>query len=210
MISSRNSTFKIFSFESSSIFLFGKRLMDFGYEIYYNYKKDGKIEKGGRISMNKISCLIAVLLLLVETIIGGCTTVSTTTTILTKTNLPILEGRWEGSAVFGGSIHTTLTLDIYNNSLPLKGKVSIQNIPREAANIFPGGFEGSGWESYFDTGTITDNGSLVIKGRGGNFGEFSLIESESKRSLLEGESKLDGWFYLWGAKGAATLHKGRR
>jgi hypothetical protein len=160
--------------------------------------------------MKRIPCLIAVLLLLVEAIIVGCATVPTTTTILTKKNLSILEGRWEGSAVFAGGVHTTVTLDIYNDSIPLKGKVSIQNIPKEAANIFPDGFEGSGWESYFDTGTITDKGGLIIRGRGGNFGEFSLIESESKRSVLEGESKLDGWFYLWGAKGAATLHKRRR
>jgi hypothetical protein len=184
--------------------------MDIGYEIYYNCKKDGNIEKRGRISMKKNPCLIAVLLLLVGTIIAGCATVPTTTTILTKNNLPILEGRWEGSAVFAGGVHTTVTLDIYNDFLPLKGEISIQNIPREAANIFPGGFEGSGWESYFDTGTITDKGGLIIRGRGGNFGEFSLIESESKRSVLEGESKLGGWFYLWGTKGAATLHKRRR
>ncbi len=160
--------------------------------------------------MKTIPCLIAVLLLLVEGIIAGCVTVPTTTTILTKNNLSILEGRWEGSAIFAERIRTTATLDIYNNSLPLKGKVSIQNIPREAANIFPGGFEGSEWESYFDTGTVTDKGGLIIRGRGGNFAEFSLVESESKRSIIEGESKLDGWFYLWGAKGAATLHKRRR
>ncbi|MGZ6237911.1 MAG: hypothetical protein ACXWMJ_11420 [Syntrophales bacterium] len=160
--------------------------------------------------MKKVLCLIAVLLLLVGAIIVGCATVPTTTIILTRNNLPVLQGRWEGSAVFGEGVHTTMTLDIYNDSLPLKGKVSIQNIPREAANIFPDGFEGSGWESYFDTGTITDKGGLMIKGRGGNFGEFPLIESESKRLVLEGESKLDGWFYLWGAKGAATLHKRRR
>lgn len=184
--------------------------MDIGYEIYYNCEREGNIEKRGRISMKKVLCLIAVLLLLVEAIIAGCATVPTTRTILAKNNLPILEGRWEGSAVFAGGVHTTVTLDIYNDSLPLRGKVSIQNIPREAANIFRGGFEGSGWESYFDTGTITDKGRLIIRGRGGNFGEFSLIESESKQSVLEGESKLDGWFYLWGAKGAATLHKRRR
>ena len=184
--------------------------MDIGYEIYYNCKKDGNIEKRGRISMKKIPCLLARLLLLVGAIIAGCATVPTTTTILTRNNVPILEGRWEGSAVFAGGVHTTVTLDIYNDFLPLEGKISIQNIPREAANIFPGGFEGSGWESYFDTGTMTDKGSLIIRGRGGNFGEFSLIEGESKRSILEGESKLDGWFYLWGAKGAATLHKRRR
>ena len=160
--------------------------------------------------MKKISCLIAVLLLLVEAIIAGSATVPTTTTILTKDNLPILEGRWEGSIVFAEGVHPTVTLDIYNDSLPLKGKVSIQNIPREAANFFPGGFEGTGWESYFDTGTITDKGGLIIRGRGGNFGEFSLIEGKSKRSVLEGESELDGWFYLWGAKGAATLHRIRR
>jgi hypothetical protein len=184
--------------------------MDIGYEIYYNWKKDGNIEKKRRMSMKKIPCLIAVLLLLVEVIISGCATVPTTTTILTKNNLPILEGRWEGSVIFAEGIRATATIDIYNDSLPLKGEVSIQNIPREAANIFSGGFEGSGWESYFDTGTITDKGGLIIRGRGGNFGEFSLIEGESKRSVLEGESKLEGWFYLWGAKGAATLHKRRR
>ena len=160
--------------------------------------------------MKKISCLIAVLLLLVGAIIAGCATAPTTMTILTKNNLSILEGRWEGSAVFARGVHTTITLDIYNDSLPLKGKISIQNIPREAANIFPGGFEESGWDSYFDTGTITDKGGLIIRGRGGNFGEFSLIEGESKRSVLEGESKLDGWFYLWGSKGAATLYSRRR
>jgi hypothetical protein len=39
----------------------------------------------------------------------------------------------------------------------------IQNIPEDAANIFPDGFEGSGWESYFDTGTIADKGTLIIR-----------------------------------------------
>jgi hypothetical protein len=187
-----------------------KKLMDIDYEIYYNCNMDGYIEKRGRISMKTILCLLAVLLLLAEAIIAGCATVSTTTTILTRNNLPILEGRWEGPAVFAGGVRTTVILDIYNDSLPLNGKVSIENIPREAANIFPGGFEGTGWESYFDTGTITDKGGLMIRGRGGNFGEFFLIESKSKQSILEGESKLDGWFYLWGAKGATTLHRRKR
>ena len=57
-------------------------------------------EKRGRISMKKVLCSIAVLLLLVEAIIAGCATVPTTTTILTRNNLPVLERRWEGSAVF--------------------------------------------------------------------------------------------------------------
>ncbi len=160
--------------------------------------------------MKNVSRLVTILLLLMGAIIAGCATVRTTPTVLTQDNLPILEGRWEGSVVFVGSVRTRVILDIYNDSLPLKGNVSIEDIPREAANIFPGGFEGSGWESYFDTGTITNKGGLIIRGRGGNFGEFSLIEGRSKRSVIEGESKLDGWFYLWGAKGAATLHKRRR
>ncbi len=160
--------------------------------------------------MKSVSRLMTIPLLLAGAIIAGCATVSTTPTVLTQDNLPILEGRWEGSIVFAGDVRTTAILDIYNDSLPLKGNVSIEKIPREAANIFPGGFEGSGWESYFDTGTITNKGGLIIRGRGGNFGEFTLIEGRSKRSVIEGESKLDGWFYLWGAKGAATLHKRRR
>lgn len=160
--------------------------------------------------MKNVSRLITILLLLMGAIIAGCATVRTAPTVLTQDNLPILEGRWEGSVVFVGGFRTSVILDIYNDSLPLKGYVSIENIPREAANIFPGGFEGSRWESYFDTGTITNKGGLMIRGRGGNFGEFSLIEGRSKRSVIEGESKLDGWFYLWGAKGAATLHKRRR
>ncbi len=160
--------------------------------------------------MKNVSRLITIPLLLAGAIIAGCATAPTTPTVLTQDNLPILEGRWEGSIVFAGDVRTTAILDIYNDSLPLKGDISIENIPREAANIFPGGFEGSGWESYFDTGTITNKGGLIIRGRGGNFGEFTLIEGRSKRSVIEGESKLDGWFYLWGAKGAATLHKRRR
>jgi hypothetical protein len=185
-------------------------------------KSDANIEKERSVSMKKIPCLIAVLLLLAEAIIAGCATAQTTKTTLTKDNLPILQGRWEGPAVFGVGARTTLILDIYNNSLPLRGKISIQNIPKDAANIFPDGFEGSGWESYFDTGTITDKGGLIITGRGGNFGEFTLIEGKSKDSLIEGKSKasqdsliegeseLDGWFSLWGAKGTATLHRSGR
>jgi hypothetical protein len=169
--------------------------------------------------MRRIPCLIAVLLLLAEAIIGGRATAQITKITLTKDNLPILQGRWEGAVVFGVGARTTLILDIYNNSLPLRGKISIQNIPEEAANIFPDGFKGSGWESYFDTGTITDKGSLMITGQGGNLGEFTLMEGKSKDSLIEGKSKdsqeslikveseLDGWFSLWGAKGTATLHK---
>lgn len=160
--------------------------------------------------MKNVSRFIPILLLLMGAIIAGCATVPTTPKVLTPDNLPILQGRWEGSVVFAGGVSTRVILDIYNDSLPLRGNVSIQNIPREAANIFPGGFEGSGWESYFDTGTITDKGGLIIRGREGNFGEFSLIEGRSKRSVVEGESKLEGWFYLWGARGAATLHKRRR
>jgi hypothetical protein len=178
--------------------------------IKINFRpKRTNILKKRRVSMKNVSRLTTILLLLAGAIIAGCATVPTTPTILTQDNLPILEGTWEGSVVFVGGVRTRAILDIYNDSLPLKGNVSIENIPREAANIFPGGFEGSGWESYFDTGTITDKGGLMIRGRGGNFGEFILIEGRSKRSVIEGESKLDGWFYLWGAKGAATLHKRR-
>jgi hypothetical protein len=185
-------------------------------------KSDANIEKERSVRMKKIPCLIAVLLFLAEAIIAGCATTQRTKTTLTKDNLPILQGRWDGPIVFGVSARTTLILDIYNNSLPLRGKISIQNIPEDAANIFPDGFQGSGWESYFDTGAITDKGGLIITGRGGNFGEFTLIEGKSKDSLvegkskdsqdslIEGESELDGWFSLWGAKGTATLHrKGR-
>jgi hypothetical protein len=182
-------------------------------------KSDANIEKERSVSMKKIPCLIAVLLLFVEAIIAGCATAQTTKKTLTKDNLPILQGRWEGPAVFGVGARTRLILDIYNDSLPLRGKISIQNIPEDAANIFPDGFEGSGWESYFDTGTITDKGGLIITGRGGNFGEFTLIEGKSKDSLIESKSKtsqgsiieaeseLDGWFSLWGAKGTVTLHR---
>lgn len=169
--------------------------------------------------MRKIPCFIAVLLFLAGTILAGFATAQTAKTTLTKDNLPILQGKWEGSAVFGVSTRTTLILDIYNNSLPLRGKISVQNIPEDAANIFPHGFEGSRWESYFDTGTLTDKGTLLITGRGGNFGEFTLMEGKSKDSLIEskseasqdslieGESELDGWFSLWGAIGTATLHR---
>ncbi len=172
--------------------------------------------------MKKIPWFIVALLFLAGAIVAGYAPAQTTKTILTKDNLPILQGRWEGPVVFGIGVRTTLTLDIYNNSLPLRGKISIQNIPKDAAHIFPNGFEGNGWESYFDTGTLTDKGGLLIAGRGGNLGEFTLFEGKSKDSLIaakskdsqdsliEGESELDGWFSLWGARGTATLHRRER
>ena len=147
--------------------------------------------------MKKTLCLVAILLLLVGVILSE-RAIAQPKTNLTKDNLTLLEGTWEGSADFAVGVSVRLVLVINNNSLPLEGKISFLNIPVGRADLFPGRFSGSTYEGNFDNGTITNKGDLIITGQGGNFGEFSLSKDQKK---------LTGWFYLWGARGTMTLKK---
>jgi hypothetical protein len=118
------------------------------------------------------------------------------TTKLTKENAKVLKGTWEGSMDFaiGLTCHFEMTID--NDAPPFKGKMSMTNIPAGRADLFPGGFSGNTYEGPFDNGLITNKGTFIVSGQGGNFGEWTL----------KGD-KLAGWFYLWGSQGTMNLKK---
>jgi len=147
--------------------------------------------------MKKIMCLSVVLLILVGVTCAMAADTKVTKTALTKENQATLKGKWEGSADFGSGQKCNLAVEITNDAPPFKGTWTFSNLPANAPQ-FPGNFAGdTKYAGPFDNGMITNKGTFIITGQGGNFGEFDLM----------GNSKLGGWFYLWGAKGTASLTK---
>ena len=145
--------------------------------------------------MRKLVCLSMIVALFVSmTVVLAIA--QTKTTKLTKENAKVLMGTWEGNIDFAIGLTARLVMTIDNDTPPFKGKLSMQNIPAGRADLFPGGFSGNTYEGPFDNGLITNKGTFIISGQGGNFGEWTL----------KGE-KLAGWFYLWGTQGTMSLKK---
>jgi hypothetical protein len=144
--------------------------------------------------MRKLVCLSLIVALFVSmTVVFAYAQAQTK---LTKDKAGVLKGVWQGNMDFGNNLTCLLVLTIENDTVPLKGKLSMQNIPAGRADLFPGGFSGNTYEGPFDNGLITNKGTLIISGQGGNFGEWTL----------KGD-KLSGWFYLWGSQGTMSLKK---
>ncbi len=118
-------------------------------------------------------------------------------TYLTKDNVKVLQGTWEGWADFAAGVSCRMVLVVDNASVPLKGNAGLYNIPGSRADLFPGGMDANTYAGPYEGGTITNKGDFIISGAAGNFGEFTLL----------GDKKLDGWFYLWGARGTIRLQK---
>jgi len=145
--------------------------------------------------MKKIVCLTAALLFVAGAILTE-SAVAQKTTPFTKANMNMLKGKWEGSADFGSGFKCQMVLEITNDAPPFKGNVGWYNIPVGQMQ-FPGNFSGdTKMEGPFENGILSNKGNFLIQGQGGNFGEFSLMGKD-----------LDGWFYIWGARGTARLKK---
>jgi hypothetical protein len=146
--------------------------------------------------MRKLVCVSLIVALFVSMTV--VLAIAQKTTKLTKENAgKLLKGTWQGNMDFGTTgVSCLLVMTIDNDAPPFKGKLSMQNIPAGRADLFPGGFSGTTYEGAFDNGLVTNKGTLIISGQGGNFGEWSL----------KGD-KLTGWFYLWGAQGTMSLKK---
>jgi len=116
---------------------------------------------------------------------------------LTKENAKLLTGTWQGNMLFANGMQCLFVMTVDNDAPPLKGKLSMQNIPANLATYLPGGFSGNTYEGPYDNGLITTKGTLIISGQGGNFGEWTL----------KSEKQLTGWFYFYGSQGTFTLKK---
>ena len=109
---------------------------------------------------------------------------------ISEGNLSDLKGKWEGWRTITGRNFRT-ELEIYNDTLPLKGKFIFHEIQRKGMMSGTNTLE-------FKQGMIKDN-NLYLK-QGQDYFEFSLHQGD-------GKMKLEGDFYSMGHKGTITLNK---
>ena len=131
--------------------------------------------------------LVAILFLL-----GACATVPIRP--IASSDLPDLKGRWEGTREIVIQVLRTYSfaeLEIYNDTLPLKGKLTLY-IPEYVGNevrTYP-----------FEDGQIDQTGKLIIKLPEDNLMELSFYSGEAKKTLY-------GSFYRGRETGKIVLHK---
>jgi len=115
-----------------------------------------------------------------------------TKTPISPSDLPALKGKWEGwrtPATGGAGLRTDL--EILNDTLPLKVKITYHDVKRK------GMMSGDLVEEY--KATINKDGNFYFKS-GQNYIELSLYKDD-------GKMKLDGDLYLMGFRGKMTINK---
>ena len=150
--------------------------------------------------MYKKTFLVGVGFLLVSVALLSCTPMQKT--VITKNNLSMLRGSWQGWTTFSAVQATPVltSMEINNDTVPLMGKMVLFNLPQQVANILPGAAlpAGNNVTIDFANGEISSEGTLVNHG-GKNFIDLTLFAGE--------KPKLSGWFYYYGAKGTMELTK---
>jgi hypothetical protein len=144
--------------------------------------------------MKKDICHRIVVLLFVSAMLAGCAS----PVIMTSNDVPTLKGKWVGKTVFGsfgsaqvgGEILTEM--EIYNDILPIEGKITFLTLPRRVWDDLPqgikGGPTGQGAVIPFKNGKLSDKGF------------FKLISGENTLTLNlyneGGKLKLEGLVLL--------------
>ena len=160
-----------------------------------------KTKKGGE-AMGKAIRFVGISLLLVSTIWIGCSLTKTKPTTITKSNTCLLKGKWEGVTSFGSvanNVRVPTTMEIYNDTVPLKGKLTMHNVPPAVFNLFvpkPNTLSGDATIEFVD-GNINERGNLVGK-QGGNYFELTLVVGPKLR--------MDGWIYYLSLNPSLTLN----
>jgi hypothetical protein len=150
--------------------------------------------------MKKTICLAGVGLFLVSMVLVSCAPVQKT--MVTKSNLSSLKGTWQGWTTFSSVQSTPIltTLEITNDTVPVQGRITLENLPRTVASIFPADAKTADNDLTinFKNGMISDQGTLIGQ-TGQNFLELTLSVGE--------KMKMNGWFYYYAAKGTVELTK---
>ena len=136
--------------------------------------------------MKKIFYLIGLWIFL----ISACATVPRTP--LQPNELGMLKGEWEGMRSLNWLRYSSqdyATMEIFNDVLPLKGKVSVIPMGEKDMRIYS-----------FDNGTIDPEGNLVA-----DSGRDMKIKLGLYRE--KGRMKLYGNYYYYMADGTLTLYK---
>ena len=110
---------------------------------------------------------------------------------ISKSTLSDLKGKWEGWRTIEGARDARTELEIYNDTLPLQGKLTLHDVRQK-------GTKSGTNEVEIEQGKIKDD-HFYFK-RGNNEVELSLHKGD-------GKMKLEGDFQFYGAKGKMALNK---
>jgi len=138
-----------------------------------------------KVIFSKWCCLLFTLMVLVS-----CATVPKKP--ITKSDLSDLKGKWEGTRTTLGGVTALTDLEIYNDTLPLKGKLMVHNILVRGTTYRTETLE-------FNNGGINKEGNFMLQ-HGDNVFELSLYKGE-------GKMKLEGEYYYRGFRGKLVLYK---
>ncbi len=142
--------------------------------------------------MKKIICLLGVALMIASVALAAGKMK------IAAKDLPGLKGNWEGMLGFGiTDIGGTspVKLEILNDTVPVKAKLTVTNVPEGVANMF--GLQAGKNEAESHEGLITSQGTIMWIGPQKNFFEVTLT----------GEKKINVWYYYRGMKGDGSLKK---
>ena len=152
--------------------------------------------------MKKNGCFMSLVMLLVWMLLAACAPMQKT--VITNSNLPALKGKWSGWMIFSGYQGNSLmtTLEIFNDKVPIEGRIIINDFPAAARNMFGIPLKDVMADNSiilkFNDAKITDEGTL--RGTNGqNFCELTYYAGEKQR--------LDGRFYFNGAAGTSEFTK---
>ena len=121
--------------------------------------------------MKKMICLIAVALMVASVALAA------PKMIITAKDLPALKGTWEGILGFGQFEGGTspAKLEILNDTVPVKFKFTITNVPQQIASQTGGQAGQNVIEGEF---VLTTQGTLMFMGAAKNFFEVSLTSKD--------------------------------
>ena len=142
--------------------------------------------------MKKIICLLLVVLMI------GAVAYAAAKVKIAKKDLPALKGTCEGTIGFGlmeGGGTSPAKLEILNDTVPVKAKLTITNVPANVATEFqlPSGQN----VAESEEGLITSQGTLLWVGAQKNFIELTMVSKD----------KVNVWYYVRGLKGEGDLKK---
>jgi len=142
--------------------------------------------------MRKIICLAVVVLMIG---LVGCAGKKMS---ITQSNLPTLKGTWEGIINYGlYDVQTgPMTLEILNDTVPVKGKVTL-DVPPNVASAY--GVPSGKASRQNDDGKLTNQGTILWTGGG--------AAAHSMEATLTDAGKLQVFYYFLGMRGTGTLTK---
>ena len=142
--------------------------------------------------MKKIICIIAVVLMIASVVYAQ------KKAGITAKDLAGMKGTYAGSISFGtfeGGGSSACTLEILNDAVPVKGKLTISSVPAVVASGL--GISTTPEPMQNDEGVITTQGTIMFAGAAKNFLEVSK----------SGDKKIKVYYYFKGLKGEGTLTK---